>query len=700
MGDISTFGMFGVAKLGIYAAQKAMEVTGNNITNINTEGYTRQKVDQISMFMGANDRYSSGWDTRVGNGAMVKKISQIRDPYLDIRYRTTMADVGSAEEMLDGLDQLATIFDEVGKGQGDGVIELQMNDLISQIQRLVTEGAGKDDYDTLVRGSASSLVSLFNTYADNLETLKNNQIDSFEKDLDTVNTLLTKIQELNISIRKSEIHGGQSLELKDLRNNYIDELSKYARISVTYENEDVGGGVMVDKLVIKLEGDDPKSPSKQQVLVNGNYVTQFSWDKKNMVDADGNPLVGADGKPMVDDAGQPLPDTAYNDLFNVRLAELKDQNGRVLELSREDDGTINYSQAVVLGDNDLYGSLQSARELLTEEGEYACPEDLAADARATVKRGIPYYQNMLDALANKFATVLNEANTLPEQTLYMTNPADGTPPNAILDKDGNALTMKLKKADGTLQTLPDGSEIPVRFGLATEKDSEGRSLEGKLVWEEPQADGTKKLHTASVDEIKFTYMNGAGQEVESQPERDKMYSHYNGGPLFSNNGNTNDTDGITAANISIANAWSTGEVRVLCNRGPVDPARPESTNNSNLDHILYLIQESYQDYRPGDIPQGADAVSKDTAFFTGTFQGMLTEISSTLANDTRVVTNRLQNHVSAANDLYMDRDSVSGVDLNDEAMAMMQYNKAYSASCRLLTTLDEMLDKLINGTAL
>ena len=38
--------------------------------------------------------------------------------------------------------------------------------------------------------------------------------------------------------------------------------------------------------------------------------------------------------------------------------------------------------------------------------------------------------------------------------------------------------------------------------------------------------------------------------------------------------------------------------------------------------------------------------------------------------------------------------------MNDEAMNMMQYNKAYSASCRLLTTLDEMIDKLVNGTAI
>ena len=43
-------------------------------------------------------------------------------------------------------------------------------------------------------------------------------------------------------------------------------------------------------------------------------------------------------------------------------------------------------------------------------------------------------------------------------------------------------------------------------------------------------------------------------------------------------------------------------------------------------------------------------------------------------------------------------DSISGVDLNDEATSMMQYQKAYAAACRMMTTLDQALDKLINGT--
>ena len=39
------------------------------------------------------------------------------------------------------------------------------------------------------------------------------------------------------------------------------------------------------------------------------------------------------------------------------------------------------------------------------------------------------------------------------------------------------------------------------------------------------------------------------------------------------------------------------------------------------------------------------------------------------------------------------------VDLNEEATSMMQFSKSYSAACRLLTTIDSMLDTLINGTA-
>ena len=54
---MSTFGSFSTVKLGIYAAQKGLDVTGNNITNINTTGYTRQRLDQVSLMTEEDSGY-------------------------------------------------------------------------------------------------------------------------------------------------------------------------------------------------------------------------------------------------------------------------------------------------------------------------------------------------------------------------------------------------------------------------------------------------------------------------------------------------------------------------------------------------------------------------------------------------------------------------------------------------------------------
>ena len=79
MGMIGTFDAFTTARLGIYAAQHGLRVTGNNISNINTAGYTRQRIDQVSFKSGASDMYRSVYDNHVGNGALVTGINQVRD---------------------------------------------------------------------------------------------------------------------------------------------------------------------------------------------------------------------------------------------------------------------------------------------------------------------------------------------------------------------------------------------------------------------------------------------------------------------------------------------------------------------------------------------------------------------------------------------------------------------------------------------
>ena len=362
----STFGSLTTVKLGIYAAQKGLDVTGNNITNINTNGYTRQRLDQVSLISGGSDRYHSQYNVRVGQGVLVNGVSQLRDPGLDISYRKSQADVGSADSWLAGLKKLAGILDEVGKGDGeqdDGLILNQLNDLRDLINKANTNGI--EGYDSLIRQSADTLCDLFNSAAKALAELKTTFEGYLKQDVDEINSILSQIQELNVAIRNSDIRGDEGLELRDQRNLLLDTLSQHMKIDVTYSMEDVGGGLMVEKLTVKL------ATGGKNTLIDGEFATKVSTGDE------------ANG-------------------YEVKLGALRDMDNK-----KQNPQDID---PVTLRDTDLYGSLQSLREMLTEKGEYSTQAEINNDKDATVKRGIPYYQMALDSLANEFAEQMNALN--------------------------------------------------------------------------------------------------------------------------------------------------------------------------------------------------------------------------------------------------------------------------------------------------
>ena len=147
MSSIGTFGSFTQARLGIYTAQQGLGVVGNNISNINTPGYTRQSLDQISLFARGADRYHQKYDLRIGNGSLAVGVSQIRDPYLDIRYRSQTSSVGSLNTTLEGLNSIAKILDDVGAGEDEnGIIGAQFSDLLKTLQNL-SDQTGQEVYD-------------------------------------------------------------------------------------------------------------------------------------------------------------------------------------------------------------------------------------------------------------------------------------------------------------------------------------------------------------------------------------------------------------------------------------------------------------------------------------------------------------------------------------------------------------------------
>ena len=79
----STFAGFTTAQLGMAASQRALDVVGQNITNINTPGYTKQRLDLASLNTQKGDFYNAKSNIKVGFGVEITGISQLRDPFLD-----------------------------------------------------------------------------------------------------------------------------------------------------------------------------------------------------------------------------------------------------------------------------------------------------------------------------------------------------------------------------------------------------------------------------------------------------------------------------------------------------------------------------------------------------------------------------------------------------------------------------------------
>lgn len=620
MSTVSTFSGFTMARLGIMASSKAMEVTGNNISNINTAGYTRQSLDQRALYIGGADVYASQFDVRVGAGALTTGVSQLRDPYLDIRFRNENSQVGFYEGKYAILEQLSLIFDEVGKGEEDGgVLEQQFNKLIEELQVMNTEHAGDKSYDSSVRGAALNMVQKFHAYSDALERVLKNTTAEFKENIGEANSILKSIRELNESIKKAEISSGalseaerkegmigergqQALELRDERNVLIDKLSKLIPVDVKYSDESIGAGMTVEKLTITLKG------NSDAVLVDGVYFGQLSVQE--------DPVAG---------------NGAEDPYLRLQISVLENNLGQ--KMAKNKPG----GEVYLIGDQELKGgTIQAQREMLTKTGEYAAAGDVKMDPAATTKRGIRYYQNVLDALARKVAEVFNEANTKDKDGFL------------LVDAKGNGIQY-----NGPTNPPPT--------------DAEKADIKNYV----PTADGKPLIDGAGV--------------------------------LFSSEGDADNPDGITASNISISYSWSHEQAHIIQTRDPLQNGL--STANDNIVHLLAQMQAN-QDFKPSDIidknhnPRPGSTPNNDGVFFSGSFQGMLTYINNNLGGDKKTTTEILDNYYSSAEELDLGRESVSGVDLNDEAISMMQYQKSYSAACRLLTTLDELLDKLINGTGI
>ena len=397
----SSFAGFTTAQLAMRASQKALDVTGQNIANINTKGYTRQRLDLISFSTGRGvSKYESSLNVKVGSGVLTTGLSQIRDPFLDIRYRNEVANAGTQDQKLAIMKDLETVFDEVTKNG----IQNQISEISTMLQKLSAE-VGNSEFDGMVKSSSDVLTKMFNQYAKQLNNIREEHETNLNIDVTNINDIIGNIHRLNETIKVNQIHGNSALELQDQRNSLIDELSGYMKIEVKYEIEKITDQVSVEVPKISLVGENGKIP-----LIDGNFKTEISKE------------TAADGKTNIK---MTMPD--------IITAPVPPATDPVVTPQAPQEITEDITA----------GTVKGILDMLNRSGEF--------DAGTETVRGIGYYQKSLDLLASKFAEAFNKANREPVFN------ADGTPQ---LDGSGNPVfTEKNLFASSEKDAL--GNPLPI-----------------------------------------------------------------------------------------------------------------------------------------------------------------------------------------------------------------------------------------------
>lgn len=224
----STFHSLETAKRSIFTQQAAINTVGHNISNANTEGYSRQKVTMVAArpieAFGMNRSTAAG---QLGTGVEFTSITRIRNAFLDSQYREQNQGVGSLEIQADTLSKLEGYVREPSDTGIRTVLENFWN-AWSDLSKDPENVTGRE----ILQENAVTLVETFNELSRQLSDLNADLTQNVEVKVSQANSLLQTISSLNTEIQKIESLGDDANDLRDQRDLMTDQLSKIMNINV------------------------------------------------------------------------------------------------------------------------------------------------------------------------------------------------------------------------------------------------------------------------------------------------------------------------------------------------------------------------------------------------------------------------------------------------------------------------------------
>ena len=355
----STFFGLTIAYSGLQAANTSLNVSGHNISNINTDGYTKQQAEKTA----ADAIRTYNTYGTLGGGVTVTQIKQLRDSYYDVKYRNNMANYGQFSVKQNYMSQIEDYLNEVNlKGY-----TAEYNNFFAAVNQLTLTPGDASAKNQLIN-NAKSMADYFNTLNNNLRNVQADANNEIKDAVQQINALAKNIAALNRQINQIEANAGNANDLRDKRNAMVDELSSIVNIDVT---EIELGNNLTD----------------YQVRVNGQtLVTSYGYNTLEVVARE-------DKRNASDAAGLYDIQWASGQVFDIYSDSLGGELKGLIDIRDGNNGTIEQ----LSGRKDLGGN-----EIL---------ETVAKNNENTYYKGVPYFQAQLNEYIQIFSDAVNQIMT-------------------------------------------------------------------------------------------------------------------------------------------------------------------------------------------------------------------------------------------------------------------------------------------------
>ncbi len=270
------FSTLNTANKGMMASQTVLQTTSHNISNANTEGYSRQRVD-----LKADLAFNFAGVGQLGTGVKMESIVRVVNDYVSKQIRQENSTLNQFAAKSEVLEHLEIIFNE----PSDTGLNFNLGEMFAAWQELSINPENLN-FKTIVVEKSRTLTDTLNHMMNQLNSLEDETIELINKNADEFNSIITQLDTLNQQIYNISVKGQIPNDLMDQRDLLLKKLSSISDFEA-----------------------DLVEYNKVEISINGNKVLGLNTKYELSVDNNGelslvNSKDGSDVKPIENSSGQ------------------------------------------------------------------------------------------------------------------------------------------------------------------------------------------------------------------------------------------------------------------------------------------------------------------------------------------------------------------------------------------------------------